>query len=95
MNTNTIIDPEIIAPARPRPVRLAVDVVLADVPTTYVAKIMGVSERTVQRWRLVGISNGFVADKLAVKVCGTDAYSLWGRDWERASFPKQRVRLSA
>lgn len=72
------------APARPRPVRLAVGDKLADWPTSHIAKVMGVSERTVQRWKTEGIPGGFVADKLAVKVCGVDGYNLWGRDFDRA-----------
>lgn len=74
-------------PARPRPVRLSVGAALDDWPTTHVAKVMGVSERTVQRWKADGISSGFVADNLAVKVCGVDGYTLWGRDFDR-SFEK-------
>lgn len=71
-------------PAKPRPVRLAVGAALADWPTPHIAKVMNVSERTVQRWKADGVSDVFVADKLAVKVCGTDGYTLWGRDFDRA-----------
>ena len=88
------IDPD-IRPAKPRPVRLAVDVHLGNKPNEDVAKVMGVSLRTVQRWRAEGISDGYVADRFAVKVLGIDAYHVWGRNWERASFPKPRVKLSA
>lgn len=89
---NDHLDPD-IRPAKPRKVRLAVDIHLADMPTADVAKTMGVSERTVQRWRIHGISDGYIADKLACKVIGTDAYDLWGSDWEDAFPPVELDEL--
>lgn len=78
-----IAEARAIAPVRPRPYRLAVDEILADIPTVHIAKVMNVTDRTVQRWRLKGV-DGFTGDKLAVKVIGKDPYAVWGRDFDRA-----------
>lgn len=79
----TLEEIELSAPVKPRPYRLAVDVILADVPTSRVARIMKVSDRTVQRWRKKGV-DGWVGDKIAVKVMGLDPYTVWGSDFDLA-----------
>ena len=79
--TETVVDPT--APVTPRPFRLDCSRALADHQTSHVAKVMGVTPRTVQRWIEKGV-DGITGDKLAVKVCGVDAYQLWGRDFDRA-----------
>lgn len=74
-------------PAKPRPYRLSAAPVLDRYLPSDIAVTMGVSERTVQRWRHEGIS-GMLADRLAVKVCGLNPQDIWGREWE-ASFDRE------
>lgn len=82
-NQSTLDFDASIAPVRPRPFRLSVDTILADVPVDHVAKIMSVSRRTVERWKAQGVT-GWTGDKLAVKIAGIDGYTVWGTDFDRA-----------
>lgn len=79
---NTTTDPR-ISPVKPVPFKLPVAHIVDEWPLDHVARIMSVSKRTVQRWRHSGV-DGWTGDRLAVKVCGTDGYDLWGDDFDRA-----------
>lgn len=80
---------DLTTPVRPRPVRLSVDF-LDDLPNDTIAAKMGVTTRSVMRWKAHGIADGFLADRLAVKVCGVDPYTLWGSEFDRVRFPTRR-----
>lgn len=82
------------APVRPRPYRLPMNRVLEEWSTEHVAAVMGVSQRTVQRWRNNGV-DGWTGDRVAVKVCGSDGYALWGADQFNRAFQKIDERATA
>jgi len=82
-NQSTLDFDAAVAPVRPRPFRLSVDAILADIPVDHVANVMNVSTRTVERWKAKGVT-GWTGDKLAVKIAGIDGYTVWGPDFERA-----------
>ena len=50
-----------------------------------IASAVGVAASTVRGWRARGISV-WVADLLAVQVCGVHPYAIWGSQWVDAAW---------
>lgn len=62
-------------------VRYDVSEILKETGTAEAAEALAVSKRTVQRWILNGVSDIYLADKIAVKLGGNHPAFIWGRDW--------------
>jgi hypothetical protein len=45
-----------------------------------IAQALGVSDRTIQRWRATGI-DPYLADQIAIKHLGMHPWEIWGDEW--------------